>query len=160
MFGDELSKSVQEFGALPAEHSRSAWQQFVDCDPIVWESSIAMKYRCTRFKCSTRTDGLVHGADILRQVKTFLLVGPVIFAVKMNAAFMTLGSGIWYPDENNIAGIGHFVCAVFDDTDANCIHFINSFGPEWGQGGYGKISYRAFEVLAASDAWSFARMEG
>lgn len=166
VFGDELSKGVEMFGALPNmfsalpnEYMRDEWLQKADCVPSVWEAFAAARYKCTRFRCSTRTDDLVHGEDILKQVRIFLKVTPVIFAVKMNAAFMTLGSGIWYPDENNLSGIGHFVCAVADDPDGSCIHIVNSFGDTWGQNGFGKVSYRAFEVLAASDAWAFGNME-
>ena len=49
---------------------------------------------------------------------------------------------------------GQAICIVGYDDDKKMIKFKNSWGPQWGDSGYGYISYSYVEKFL-SDGWTF-----
>lgn len=157
--GDEVSLGVEMFGGLPSHLSRSAWRQYSDCEPTTWEVVAASKYKTKRWKVAPRNDGMVHGPSIRKELSDFwMLAVPVIFNVKCDDGFMGLRDQVWKPSGKPIR-FGHYVCATEINHEEQWIRIINSWGPEWGQGGFGRISLDAFNDLTCSDAWAFSKFE-
>src|SRR3982074_228999 len=50
------------------------------------------------------------------------------------------------PPEDPLVG-GHALCFVGFDAPRQLLMFANSWGPAWGQGGYGTIGYDVFQAL-------------
>jgi hypothetical protein len=62
------------------------------------------------------------------------------------------------PNEPPIGG--HAVCLVGYDHAAQLFLMRNSWGPEWGQGGYGQIPYAyVLDPNQASDLWALSKVQ-
>jgi len=69
---------------------------------------------------------------------------PVVFGMLMNREFMRLrGDDVYdHPPQQGMGG--HAMVAIGYDDARQAFRVINSWGPKWGDRGYGWISYRAF----------------
>lgn len=80
----------------------------------------------------------------LDTIKGRLAAGdPVIVGIRIEEDIHTLGWGDIYDNTNTIGGFGHAVVFVGYDDKKRAFRFLNSWGPEWSEGGYGWVSYRA-----------------
>lgn len=78
------------------------------------------------------------------EVKTNIAAGfPVLIAMMVDVPFMQLRSGI-YRQYSGIDLGGHAMVAIGYDDERAAFKVINSWGGEWGDGGFGWISYIAF----------------
>ena len=91
----------------------------------------------------------------LEDVRRSLASGrPVAAGFALYENFYSLGSGVYDGPEGKFLG-GHAVVLVgYDDDrrapngDVGALKFLNSWSTDWGDAGYGWISYRAFRLLA------------
>jgi hypothetical protein len=84
---------------------------------------------------------------VTRTVKKSLVEGkPVIIGMNTPLSFM-FADGLWQPSENpRYFYGGHAMCVVGYDDEKNggAFEIINSWGGEWGNGGFMWIPYKAF----------------
>lgn len=100
----------------------------------------------------------IHPLLTLSAVKAELANGnPVLIGMYTYMDFHELSDGVW----NTRTGVrlpgGHAVCVIGYDDDLNAFEIINSWGTDWGNGGYGWIDYDLFidVVLIAFTAEDF-----
>jgi len=93
--------------------------------------------------------------DNLNDLKLALVNGPVPIGIPcFYEIFFTSGDGIIpYPASPDEIYGGHAVCAVGYDNDKQRIKFKNSWGTNWGQNGYGYLSYKYINDFLW-DAWA------
>lgn len=97
--------------------------------------------------------------DIFLETKAYLAKGiPVIASAKVDNYFRPQS---YYPNPyvwTNWSGhvdpmMGHAILIVGYDDNTNRFKFINSWGVNWGNQGYGYISYNMYRNGAISQAW-------
>lgn len=103
-------------------------------------------------------------AEVLNQVKQFLKAGlPSMFGFSVYTSMPPVGDGkgeIRYPIEGDSLLGGHAVLAVgFDDNkkigpEKGALLIRNSWGEQWGEGGYGWLPYKYVLTGLAVDFWS------
>ncbi|TGK33826.1 cysteine protease [Leptospira gomenensis] len=100
----------------------------------------ASKYKAKEFLRVKTTD--------LNEVKAQLSSGkPVVAGVLVYENFFNLkGSQIYKEGVGKTYG-GHAIAIVGYDDSKNAVKFINSWGTEWGDRGYGYIDYRWFTKI-------------
>jgi hypothetical protein len=79
----------------------------------------------------------------LNDLKLGLQSGPVVIGIACFKEILSVGSDgiISYPSNPNDVLGGHAICAVGYNDDTKLIKFKNSWGKEWGENGYGYITY-------------------
>jgi hypothetical protein len=101
----------------------------------------------TRLSLGDRNDAV----DI-RAIKENLAQGaPVVIGMMVGQSFMQgmLGKDLWIPEANDRSMMGfggHAMCAVgYDDKKyGGAFLIMNSWGPEWGNNGFGWVRYPEF----------------
>ncbi len=73
---------------------------------------------------------------------------PVVFGFYTSSPVETLPWGEIYDDLSEEVDYAHAAVLVGYDERKRAFRFINSWGPDWSEGGYGWISYRAFKKRA------------
>jgi C1A family cysteine protease len=104
----------------------------------------------------------VSPANALASLKSYLAAGiPAEFGFTVYSSFpMNAGvSNIPMPGAHDSVEGGHAVMAVdYDDTrNGGSILFQNSWGPSWGDQGFGWLPYGYFLKGLASDIWSITK---
>lgn len=96
--------------------------------------------------------------DSLETMKRSLIVnGPFLIGVPVYNNWRT--QAVWetgkvpMPPENESPVGGHALCVVGYDDDTQLFKFKNSWGPDWGDEGYGYLPYQ-YMNLDFSEAWS------
>lgn len=102
--------------------------------------------------------------DSLETMKRSLVVdGPFVAGVPVYENWRTQevwGTGkIPAPPENENPIGGHAICMVGYDDDTQLFKFKNSWGPRWGENGYGYLPYQYME-LEYSEAFSATDLIG
>lgn len=114
---------------------------------LVQEASKFKMRGYTRLSAGDRNDAI----DI-RAIKENLAQGaPVVIGMMVGQSFMQnmLGKDLWIPDANDRSMMGfggHAMCAVgYDDKKyGGAFLIMNSWGPEWGNNGFGWVRYQDF----------------
>ena len=89
----------------------------------------------------------------LKELKIALLHTPVPMGVVVQPNFYTANNGvISVPSVDKRKG-GHAICAVGFDDDKQLIKFKNSWSKNWGDKGYGYITYNYFKRYCMA-AWA------
>lgn len=97
--------------------------------------SDAKKFRIDYWRKINHTD--------IKEVKAHLAAGyPVVIGVTVSEEFIHNGKDIW-KDPGTPAG-GHCMLLVGYDDTKNAFKVMNSWGPEWGDNGFGWIDYGLF----------------
>ena len=93
--------------------------------------------------------------DSLDELKLALNDGPVPIGIPCFYEFFFVGSDGYVPFPEYADDIygGHAVCAVAYNDKTGLIKFKNSWGKDWGAGGYGYLSYLYIEEFLW-DAWA------
>lgn len=80
--------------------------------------------------------------------------GPTVIGIACFEEIFYVGSNgyIPYPKDIEMCYGGHAVCAVGYDDSTKTVKFKNSWGREWGNKGYGSVSYKYIEDFMW-DAW-------
>jgi formylglycine-generating enzyme required for sulfatase activity len=97
----------------------------------------------------------------IEQVKRFIIDdSPVIVGLAVTPSFARIKE-VWRPEDagetaRDVGDMGHAVCIIgYDDTKyGGAFEVMNSWGEEWGIGGFGWIPYDVFGTYALQ-AWSF-----
>lgn len=90
---------------------------------------------------STQPSGSANAAGSRDDVKAALLQGPLITTLSVYADFEAYTSGVYQHTTGGSPEGGHAVSIVgYDDAKAAWL-VRNSWGPTWGDGGYGWVSY-------------------
>jgi C1A family cysteine protease len=107
--------------------------------------------------------------EVLVHVKTHLAAGlPTMFGFTVFSSIPEAGSGknaILFPKEGDSMVGGHAVLAVgYDDEismgeDTGALLIRNSWGPKWGDGGYGWLPYHYVLKGLAADFWSMVHAD-
>jgi hypothetical protein len=135
--GAKISEALMvqsQVGALPIRD-----YGVMDCNrpPAPADKARAVDYRIGNFR--------VVRAERPDDVKGELAHGrPVVFGMLINRSFMRLkGDDIYDVPPDKPLG-GHAMVLIGYDDSRQAFRVMNSWGPEWGDRGYGWISYRAF----------------
>ena len=96
------------------------------------------------------------------EVKTHLASGfPVLIGMMVDTTFMRLRGDVAYAQSSGKTEGGHAMILVGYDDDRGAFKVMNSWGKQWGNGGFGWISYAAFtqtvrEAYVAQDVVTVA----
>jgi hypothetical protein len=102
----------------------------------------------------------------LDEIKHALVIqGPVLLAVFVTQSFVDAPGGVIPNPSGTILG-GHAICCDGYDDDKQQLRFVNSWGENWGDAGYGYIPYSVLNfatdlgIRFLSEAWSSVDLEG
>lgn len=99
---------------------------------------------------------------VLGDLKKHLAAGqPILFGflVYRKAIEQAADNGfIEPPGADDVLAGGHAVLAVGYDDRKEALVIRNSWGEDWGDGGYGYLSYRYLDLNLASDFWSIVHI--
>lgn len=119
----------------------------VDCTPAIpknVEEKKAVPYKIKDFLSLNQVLGAITKNDILKIKKSLTEKKPVVLSMKCYTSFKYLPStGIWSPASDEGAPERHAVCIIgFDDKmNGGSFEVMNSWGTEWGNNGFGWLSY-------------------
>ncbi len=159
-------KAMVLFGVPPEQH----WPYVIadlENEPPAFCYAFAQNYKTIRFYRHDPPNAST--AQVLESVKRHLAAGlPAMFGFSVYSSMPGLGEGtgeIPFPKAGDALIGGHAVLAVgYDDArkvgrDRGALLIRNSWGPTWGDEGYGWLPYRYVEVGLAVDFWSLVRAE-
>jgi C1A family cysteine protease len=91
----------------------------------------------------------------LQELKTALTTGPVVIGIPcfLEIFFADSSGYIPYPMNPDVIYGGHAICIVGYDDVKQQVMFKNSWGPDWGNNGYGFLPYRYINDFLW-DAWA------
>lgn len=70
---------------------------------------------------------------------------PVVIGMRVTRSFDMIGKdGIWTPEENEVYTGGHAMCVVGYDNLQERFEILNSWGTDFGDGGYVYVSYKDY----------------
>ena len=159
-------KAMALFG-VPPEKVRPYDVEAFDEEPPAFCYAFAQNYKAIRYY---RLDPAgTAGGQVLDAVKRNLAAGlPSMFGFTVYSSMPGIGEGsgdIPYPAPGDSVQGGHAVVAVgFDDArgigdEEGALLIRNSWGVEWGEGGYGWLPYRYLVDRVAVDFWSLVQAD-
>ncbi len=145
----------------PYDGQAAATNQRFDLEPPAFCYAFGANYQAIKY---FRLDPPGSATDaVLANVKAYLAGGlPCMFGFPVYSEYdQPLPGGlVAYPGTGSVYRGGHANVAVgYDDslqigTDRGALLIRNSWGPEWGLGGYGWMSYQYVLKGLANDFWS------
>lgn len=150
-------KAMVLFGIPPEEFYPYDISKFDD-EPGAFCYAFAQNYQAIRY---FKLDKIgVSSTQLLGRLKNFLAAGyPAMFGFTVYNFGNEKGE-FEFPGPNDPLQGGHAVVAVgYDDNrkigkDKGAIKIRNSWGVNWGEGGYGWLPYAYIEAGLADDFWS------
>ncbi|HUX07118.1 MAG TPA: C1 family peptidase [Acidobacteriota bacterium] len=145
-----------------------------DIEPSAFVYSVADDYEAISYFCHDPAGAGVTPKKLLDRVKIFLKARiPSMFGFYGFHSFpyTDVPGGIPYPGPDEWAEWGHAIVAVgYDDTKkikntltgkstTGALLIRNSWGADWGDGGYGWLPYQYILSGLASDFWSLLSMD-
>lgn len=111
----------------------------------------ALQHKMHGFNRLTETDD-PNGLNV-RAIKEHLAKdAPVVIGMMVGGSFMQdmMGQKVWHPTEEDYQQMGfggHAMCVVgYDDRlEGGAFQIMNSWGPEWGENGFGWVRYGDFK---------------
>ncbi|HUZ00944.1 MAG TPA: C1 family peptidase [Thermomicrobiaceae bacterium] len=146
-------KALRLFGVPPEDAYPYATDRFDD-EPSAFAYAFAGNYKAIEY----------HRLDDLRALKQSLAAGmPLAFGFTcyqsiFNDDVRRTGTIPLPRLEEKVVG-GHAVMAVGYDDAAGCLLLRNSWGPGWGDAGYGTLPYEYVDQGLAQDFWALAQMD-
>jgi C1A family cysteine protease len=144
-----------------------------DKEPTAFVYAVADNYEALRYFCHDPVGANVPGQTVLTSVKKYIAAGiPSMFGFWGFPSFNSsdVRGGIPYPCPGEHAQWGHAIVAVgYDDqktikntkcnrTTTGALLIRNSWGPTWGDQGYGWLPYDYATNKLALDFWSLLSM--
>lgn len=159
--GAELRTTMQAlvmFGAPPEEYMPYDIVKF-DLEPTAFMYGLADDFKATTY---VRHDHVGVSPDTtLSSIKQSLEKEiPVMFGMTVYKSFPGIGAAddhsgvIPYPTSKDRVDGGHAMVLVGYDDAKNSFLVRNSWGPNWGDHGYGWLPYKFVTSGIASDFWS------
>jgi C1A family cysteine protease len=159
-------KAMVLFGVPPEQHWPYVIADFEN-EPPAFCYAFAQNYKTIRFYRHDPPN--TQTTQVLESVKRHLAAGlPAMFGFSVYSSMPGLGAGtgeIPFPKAGDTLTGGHAVLAVgYDDArkvgrDRGALLIRNSWGPTWGDAGYGWLPYKYVEAGLAVDFWSLVRAE-
>ena len=122
-----------------------------DCVPSISRSmeTNAINYSIKAYSALTNSFGVISKNEVLAIKKGISEKKPVIFSLKCYRSLFNVDkSGVWkIPADDSLVG-NHAMCIVgYDDNkDEGSFEVINSWGTEWGNQGFGWITYKQLQT--------------
>jgi len=158
-------KALALFGAPPEEHYPYNISQY-DAEPNQFVYALAQNWQAlSYYRLDPAGSSGQAALDALKQRLSQKQPAMFGFTVYSSLPTVTTTGDIPYPKSTDRVSGGHAVVAAgYDDGKvidgvAGAIKIRNSWGPGWGQGGYGWLPYRYFTNRLATDIWSMVRSE-
>jgi C1A family cysteine protease len=104
------------------------------------------------------TSGSYWRVDTLDELKAALQESPVVLGVLVFEEWFSNDGNIAYPSNPDYVLGGHAICAVGYDDAKEVVKFKNSWSKEWGDNGYGYLTYQYINDFMM-DAWVTKDME-
>lgn len=104
------------------------------------------------YKISGYTQPTSYFKDV-NAVKQALQNGPLVTTIMVYEDFMSYSSGVYKHTTGKFLG-GHAIGIVGYDDSTQSFIIRNSWGPEWGENGFGHVSYTDLSGVG-SQTWSF-----
>ncbi len=145
-----------------------------DKEPSSFVYSVAEDYAAAKYFCHDPQGAKIPAKDVLSGVKKFVAAGvPAMFGFWGFPSFehSDVKGGIPYPCPDERAEWGHAIVAVGYDDEKKIVNTMcriattgallirNSWGGDWGEGGYGWLPYDYILDGLASDFWSILDMK-
>lgn len=89
----------------------------------------------------------------VEKVKAALQKGPLVTTIMVYEDFMSYSSGVYKHAAGKFLG-GHAVSIIGYDDAAQAFIIRNSWGPEWGENGFGRVSYTDRSGIG-SQTWAY-----
>lgn len=156
-------KAMALFG-VPLESDWPYLAELLDRDPDAYLYACAQNFKCLKY---ARLDEYgMRGNDTLLAVQKTIADGfPIVFGFPVYRSIETMGADFIIPlpggGQDKLVG-GHAVLAVGYDDDIRCqnqeepgaLIIRNSWGPAWGDMGYGYLPYDYVRKEMALDFWA------
>lgn len=123
------------------------------------ESSKASPYRIKDFLALNETFGTITKNEVIKIKKSLTENKPVVFSIRCFPSLSYVsGSGIWNTQPGETTNGGHAMCIIgYNDNKAGgAFEVMNSWGTNWGNGGFWWISY---EQLMAHGKYAAEMMD-
>jgi C1A family cysteine protease len=153
-------KAMMRFGLPPERYWPYEPQRFRQPpDPFTYGFHRSLR-RCLYIKLDSRRHS---GGDTLRVVRAFLAAGFSCVCGFPLPTTVSSSPDIFFPVHREEAGDGHAVLVVgYADnrwirSDKGALLIVNSWGPTWGESGFGWLPYAYVEERLAMDFWTLVR---
>jgi C1A family cysteine protease len=152
-------KAAATCGALPERY----WPYDpakLDVTPDAFHYSIAARFRDLRYVRLDSRDAV--GSTTLEAVRSFLAGGfPVAFGLAVPTSLTRRAEIVYRPTFESVLGGQALVAVGYDDrwlgSCRGALLVRNSWGPEWGEGGYGLVPYGFVAARLAVDFWTMLK---
>jgi len=125
---------------------------YFPCDSICDDASYRKNYRLDVDIVNTHFN--------IQTIKEAVYVSPMFLGMDALSSFASLGTVssdyIWLPDStdsNETSVGGHALLCIGWDDSLQYLIFKNSWGTNWGDSGFIKIGYRAFDMNFSKNIW-------
>ncbi|MHB8507434.1 MAG: C1 family peptidase [Candidatus Dormibacteria bacterium] len=138
----EAMKIVRALGVCPISEMPYD-PAAIDVPPTPAQVAAALPYRARSFARITT----------IAEAEGYLATNCFVAGLLVHQSFEEApGGNVPMPRRGDVFMGGHALCITGFDAAAQRFHFVNSWGPRWGDAGYGTIGYDIFLALLM-DAW-------
>lgn len=157
--GLDMSSAFRNYATYGAKKNYSP--VFVSCDNPVTEKVLSSidqylrPYQLEKFEfIQTRNSRSIENIKTSLVNKMPVIIGANITESLFDVEVDSTGDAIWRPRPDEESAGGHAMCLIgYDDTkNGGSFRIVNSWGKDWGDGGYFWVSYADF-IAFVSEAY-------